>query len=341
MNARLRQSWLPDGQRLHLQDGPIDLIIQAFGAPRETARAYEAAAARMRSLLDELCAELAQLRGAAPQTLQGPVAQRMNAAVLPFCGGHFITPMAAVAGAVADEVLGAMQAAAALERAYVNNGGDIALHLSPGQSFTAGMVSRPEQPRLDAQLRIDAASPTRGIATSGWAGRSFSLGCADAVTVTAASAAAADAAATMIANETNLAGHPAIARAPANTLDPQSDLGDRLVTVAVGRLTGAEKIQALAAGSALAEKYLAAGLITGAALYVQDEVRVVAEQQRKHFFFETKKQKTFAIGTEGFRGLGAIPGHLARDSSRHCERSEAIHLFSAPEERWIASLRSQ
>jgi ApbE superfamily uncharacterized protein (UPF0280 family) len=277
MNARLQQSWLPDGQRRHLRDGPIDLIIQVFGTSRETARAYQAAAARMETLLDELCAEILHLRRPAPQPLNGPVARRMNSAVRPFCGENFITPMAAVAGAVADEVLAAMLNAASLRRAYVNNGGDIALHLAPGTSFTAGMVSRPDRPGLDARLRIDAAGNTRGIATSGWAGRSFSLGAADAVTVTAATAAAADAAATLIANATNLPGHPAIARAPANTLDPQSDLGGRLVTIGVGPLNLAEKTQALAAGSALARKYLAAGRITGAALLVQGEASLVTE----------------------------------------------------------------
>ena len=39
----------------------------------------------------------------------------------------FITPMAAVAGAVADEVLAALVGPAGSTRAYVNNGGDIAL----------------------------------------------------------------------------------------------------------------------------------------------------------------------------------------------------------------------
>jgi ApbE superfamily uncharacterized protein (UPF0280 family) len=281
MNARLQISRLADGKRLHLQDGPIDLIIQAFGTRHETGRAYDAAAARMDTLLDQLCAEISLLRRAAPQPLRGPVAQRMNAAVLAFCAKDFITPMAAVAGAVADEVLAAMLAAAELDRAYVNNGGDIALHLAPGACFTAGMVTRPDRPRLDAQLVIEAGAPTRGIATSGWSGRSFSLGIADAVTVTAASAAAADAAATMIANATNLPWHPAISRAPACTIDPQSDLRDRLVTVAVGPLTESDKSQALSAGSALARNYLAAGLITGAALSVQNATSIVTAHQRE------------------------------------------------------------
>ena len=67
----------------------------------------------------------------------------------------------------------------------------------------------------------------RGVATSGWRGRSFSLGIADAVTVLAATAAAADAAATIIANAVDLPGHPAIARRPASELEDDSDLGDR------------------------------------------------------------------------------------------------------------------
>jgi ApbE superfamily uncharacterized protein (UPF0280 family) len=275
MNRRLHQVFLADGKRLHLQDGPVDLVIQAFGPPAEISRAYAAAISRMATLLDEMCAELLLLRRAAPQPLRGPVARRMNRAVLPFCGENFITPMAAVAGAVADEVLAAMRAAASLQRAYVNNGGDIALHLSPGTSFTAGVVSRPDRPALDGGLRVASTCRTRGIATSGWQGRSFSLGIADAVTVTAANAAAADAAATMIANATNLAFHPVISRAPASHIDPQSDLGNRLVTVGVGALTKAEKDQALAAGSALAQKYLAGRLITGAAIYVQNEARII------------------------------------------------------------------
>jgi ApbE superfamily uncharacterized protein (UPF0280 family) len=280
MNRRLQQVLLADGKRLHLQDGPIDLVVQAFGVPGDVQRAYAAAAARMSTLLDELCQELPHLRRAAPQPLHGAVARRMSRAVLPYCSENFITPMAAVAGAVADEVLAAICAAASLERAYVNNGGDIALHLSPGTSFTAGVVSRPDRPALDGGLRVESASPTRGIATSGWAGRSFSLGIADAVTVTAATAAAADAAATMIANATNLAGHPAISRAAASSIDPQSDLGERRVTVAVGALTNAEKVQALEAGAALAQTYLAAGFITGAAIYVQNEAKVIAEDHQ-------------------------------------------------------------
>ena len=123
---------LPDGKRLHLQDGPIDLVIEARGRDAEVRSAYQAAAEHLTGLLDELCSELAELRSAAHPDrclLKGVVARRMHAAVAPFAADCFITPMAAVAGSVAEEILGTMLRVAALDRGYVNNGGDIALHL--------------------------------------------------------------------------------------------------------------------------------------------------------------------------------------------------------------------
>jgi hypothetical protein len=265
---------LPDGRRLHLQDGPIDLIVEAFDRPSAVGAAYAAAARRFGTILDELCAELPMLRApavAGRRTLQGIVARRMFAAVEPFAGEIFITPMAAVAGAVAEEVLSAMLAAAPLERAYVNDGGDIALHLAPGSTFAIGLIDRPDRPSLFGTARLRAEDRVRGIATSGWRGRSFSLGIADAVTVLARTAAMADAAATVIANAVDLPGHPAIRRLPACELQPDSDLGARLVTRHVGPLTLAETAQALAAGVACARSLEARGLIEATALHLQGE----------------------------------------------------------------------
>jgi hypothetical protein len=168
-----------------------------------------------------------------------------------------------------------MITAAELSRAYVNNGGDIALHLSAGENFVVGMVERPDRPSLLGTTTVHASGPVRGVATSGWRGRSFSLGIADAVTVLADHAAAADAAATIIANAVGLPGHPAIVRVPANYLQPDSDLGDRLVTQAVGNLTALEVDEALASGARTAHKLLRTGLIRSAALSLQGETRVV------------------------------------------------------------------
>jgi hypothetical protein len=347
---------LPDGRRLHLHDGPIDLIVEAFGettttlAPRtnsfETATtsvvsrmngfgkgttsavplrdrtdralapevveiiaAYRAAAARFVTILDELCSELPLLRqpvrlgGSQPR---GMIAKRMMAAVAPHSDKNFITPMAAVAGAVAEEILGTMTSAANLSRAYVNNGGDIALHLAPGQSFVIGMVERPGVPALFGKLDLHSTQPVRGIATSGWRGRSFSLGIADAVTVLADRAATADAAATIIANAVDLPGHPSITRAPAREIAPDSDLGNRLVTQNVGELSPHEIACALDAGVAVADSLLFEGLIRAAASHLRGETRIVGVNNQGRY------QPSSYLGT-GFNAPGSnsrfVSGH--------------------------------
>ena len=280
-------AWLADGKRLHLQDGPIDLIVEAEGSASDRRAAYEAAARRFTGLLDELCAELTELRQAAdPQRspLEGIVARRMHAAVAPFAADHFITPMAAVAGSVAEEILGAMLRVAPLERAYVNNGGDIALHLGERKQFSIGLMDRPDQRGVMRTLMVDAEDTARGVATSGRHGRSFSLGIADAVTVLAATASQADAAATVIANAVDLPGHPAIIRKPANELQPDSDLGARLVTRDVGELSRAEIAAALESGAECARQMFDRGLIEGAVLQLCGDMLVIGtkdiERQR-------------------------------------------------------------
>jgi len=279
MKRQPQIGWLADGRRLHLQDGPIDLIVEAHGSETNLRAAYQAAVRRFAGLLDELCDELALLRQAAgPERcpLRGAVARRMHAAVAPFAAEYFITPMAAVAGSVAEEILGAMVQEAPLDRAYVNNGGDIALHLANGEQFTVGLTDRPDRFGLMRTMNIHAGDPSRGVATSGRHGRSFSLGIADAVTVLARTASQADAAATIIANAVDLPGHPAIVRRPAEELQPDSDLGSRLVTRDVGLLKESEIVTALEAGADKARALLASGLIEGASLHLQGETRVIA-----------------------------------------------------------------
>jgi ApbE superfamily uncharacterized protein (UPF0280 family) len=311
MTAGPQISWLPDGRRLHMNHGPIDLIVEVWGNPAEVALAYGQAADRFATILPELVAELRDLRkpalfgpppphtpprkgeggsltSAPPSPLRGgvwggggstrtgidpsrtaffsPTARRMHAAVMPFSADTFITPMAAVAGAVADEMLFAMVSGRRLDRAYVNDGGDIALHVAPGETLTLAIAGTGNG--LDDRLSVHHDQPVRGIATSGWRGRSFSLGIADAVTVLARDAATADAAATLIANAVDLPGHPAIARAPAVSLQPDTDLGERLVTTGVGALAPAEIARALAGGLAVADAFLARGQIEGAALFL-------------------------------------------------------------------------
>ena len=216
--------------------------------------------------------------------------------------------MAAVAGSVAEELI-AFFDDPRIVRAYVNNGGDIALHLGAGAAFQIGWIAdtdaalrgrldaaqgprgdavpcwtadaglqhppMPRGPSLDGTFRITAASGVRGVATSGWRGRSYSLGIADSATVLAATAAQADAAATVIANAVD-ADDPRIRRAPANRLRDDSDLGERLVTCAVGALPPALVDAALAAGAAVADAEIRAGRAIAAALCLQGRVRTCA-----------------------------------------------------------------
>ncbi len=271
------QSVILDDGRLHLQQGPIDLIIEAVADQDLRALAFVAAQRRFLTILTELVAELPDLRQSVSvtgETLKGEVAHRMVKATSPLADRQFITPMAAVAGAVADEVLDAMTHAANLEKAYVNNGGDIALHLTPGQSFTTGLLADPRKPQLNGRFTVHASEPVRGIATSGRHGRSLSLGIADSVTVLAPCAAAADAAATIIANEVDLPGHPAITRQTACELDPDSDLGAREVTTGLGHLSPEETADALANGMTEAQRLQKAGIIHAAVLTLENQVEV-------------------------------------------------------------------
>lgn len=266
---------LADGRRLHLQHGPIDIIAEAFGEEHEVARAYAQAGEAFARVLPGLVVELARLRapiaGLKPLTHDG-VARAMIEAVWPY-RAQYVTPMAAVAGAVADHVLASMVKGRRLARAYVNNGGDIAFHIAPGEALSAGIVDNQDAPELDARIALEYACPVRGLATSGWRGRSHSLGIADAVTVLAASAAEADVAATLIANLVDVE-HPAVERRPANSLRDDTDLGALPVTVAVGTLPVNLRARALENGAAFADKLRLDGLLVSAYLSLQGEVRV-------------------------------------------------------------------
>ncbi|AZO20460.1 UPF0280 family protein [Mesorhizobium sp. M1E.F.Ca.ET.045.02.1.1] len=269
-----RAHWLADGRRLHLNHGPIDLIVEAFGDAVERRAAYAQAVARFQTILTELVEELPELRRPASlraRAFAGPTARRMEAAVTPLAE-EFITPMAAVAGSVADEILAAVLVGRKLDRAYVNNGGDSSIHLGKGETMTLAIAGTGHG--LADRITIRAEDGVRGVATSGWRGRSFSLGIADAVTILARTGAEADAAATLIANAVDLPGHPAIRRVPARDLAPDSDLGDRLVTQGVGALSPREVVRALDNGLAVAEDFRRRGLIAASALFLGGQTRV-------------------------------------------------------------------
>ncbi len=293
--------------RWHFQHGPIDLVIGAVGRAEQIATALEQAWGRFEGLLEELVAELPLLRKPVVSgrcELRGPVARRMWAACEPFAP-EFVTPMAAVAGSVAQEVIQSFERDR-IARAYVNNGGDIALWLGPDQQMRIAVAALADQEssegkadtsldsvqrrfslsvpgtglppgQLPAWLDIHSDSPVRGVATSGWRGRSLSRGIADSVTVLAPTASQADVAATMIANAIDCE-HAAIARSPASKVVDSSDLGELLVTVSVGPLPLDSIELALDRGVTCARRLVTRGLIDSALLLLQGRSRIVANQ---------------------------------------------------------------
>lgn len=290
MSHSIAASYL-DGDRngrLHLQHGPIDLVIGVgdrdrggnAAVQRQRALSFQAAYARFATVLDELVGELSLLKMphvAANPRPGSPVGQRMVDAVAHFSNHHFITPMAAVAGSVADEIVSAILAACQGDdrpsRLYVNNGGDIALHLASKEAFVIGIAD--ESGSALGRFQVSGQEPNRGIATSGRGGRSLSMGIADSVTVIARSAAIADAAATLIGNAVDLPGHAAISRAAANSIKDDSDLGERLVVTDCGALDDEDISHALNAGEQLARHFMARGLIARCALFLKGRSRIV------------------------------------------------------------------
>jgi ApbE superfamily uncharacterized protein (UPF0280 family) len=273
LNARS----LPDG-RLCIEDGPIHLVIGVEGTPAAVRAGQAAAGQRMLGLLAALCEELPLLRrplGDGMPAFRHPVTRRMAEACWPHRMDH-ITPMAAVAGAVAEHVLEAIVEFPGVQAAHVNNGGDIAIHLSARASLRVGLCGDLADGRPDGLALLRAQDGVGGVATSGWPGRSFSRGIADAVTVLATRAADADAAATIIANAVD-ADHPAIIRRPANSLDPDSDLGGLAVTVEVRALPKMLVLLALERGARVAERLASRGLIRAALLRLQGESITVGD----------------------------------------------------------------
>ena len=268
------QRALLSGNRLHLQHGPIDLVIDVEG---DRQAAFAAAETRLETVLSELMAEIDLLRLANGKRPTGKIAQKMWHSIQEHNG--FVTPMAAVAGAVSETILEAMRNASDLRRAYVNNGGDIALHLSGDATFNVAMAG------VDGtglgRITLSAQDKVRGIATSGQGGRSLSQGIADSVTVLASTASAADVAATLIANAVDLPNHPAVGRARANQIIEDSDLGERHVVIGVGDLSNSEISSALERGAQRAQEMQNQGLIQAASLHLRGQSKQIEMNNKK------------------------------------------------------------
>ena len=271
--------------RLFLNHGPIDIVLEAFG--KDKPLAYEKAKKYFSTLLNELVLDMDLLKKEVVphRNFNNKISQSMQNATEKFYP-DFITPMAAVAGSVADNILNVLVKDTKLEKAYVNNGGDVSFYLTENQTVKSSLASIP-----NIIAEIDYKDKSRGIATSGWRGRSFSLGIADSVTVLADNAAMADAAATMIANSVNIKNHPSIIKKPAEEIYEDSDLKNLMVTVEVGDLKQSEIEDALRNGNEVGKKYLENGLINSALIKLHNCFCIVQKESTNLNFINKSSLK--------------------------------------------------
>jgi len=191
-------------RKLYIEYGPTNLEIEVTNDNH--IEIYQFILSIFKNKFDELAKEKDKLKR---KTLAkrkfnseiGKIMQKSTEIFLP----KFITPMAAVAGSLSESLLDDLLKNFVLDKIYINNGGDVAVYSSGHKNFTFSVGKNSE-----IQIFLEKVNGHYGVATSGWKGRSFSLGIADSVTVVAKSASIADAAATMIANDIYIDYHPNI-----------------------------------------------------------------------------------------------------------------------------------
>lgn len=263
---------------VRLDYGPLQMTIAAEDERGPmTQRARDAAQQAMNIL-----AELASHRKVAASPQQElpagenwPEVLRQMIAAVTNSGDRTLTPMAAVAGSIADLTADWLQAQGAT-KVFVNNGGDIAIRLTGDRTTKVGVAPAIGQSPTHA-LVLAADNGIGGIATSGLGGRSFTKGIASAAVVAATRASLADACATSLANSTYVE-HPAVKVALAEQLDPNTDIRGHQVVEEVGLLPLHVIEQALHNGWTQAVQLYKEGLIKGAAIFVQQRVVMIPEK---------------------------------------------------------------
>ena len=243
MTADVMQNLKP-GQ-VFVDFGPVSMVITASRNGEGDTQLCRAAFPVIAACLEDLRPSLEMLRRYPPQVeleqLTG-AGETMARAVLR-TGDPWLTPMAAVAGTVADTVADFLFAQGA-EKVTANNGGDIALRLAPGQSLGLGVLYDLERGGVDRVVHLTAEKGVGGVATSGLGGRSLTTGIASGVTVFSRRCAQADALATLLADRSCI-DSPAVHTRLAGELDPDSDIADLPVVVSVEPLSREEKERAL------------------------------------------------------------------------------------------------
>ena len=261
---------LIDVETVLAECGPMRLSIRAWKDNRPQQELSRQAAEESFAYLEAIAKHQAVLSDFAENIKALPendLVQRMIQSVRAI-GDIDLTPMAAVAGTIADAVADWLFIRGST-KVVVDNGGDIAIRLTANETAAVGI--RPRITHLDIShvVNLDDRQPSWGVTTSGRGGRSFTRGIASAVTVIADNASIADAAATSIANACFVE-DDSIVQIPAEQMDLNTDLKGVNVTVDVGLLSPGKKIQAVQTALSKADTLCRQKLIVGALVALED-----------------------------------------------------------------------
>ena len=270
-----------DEDSVLVECGPMRLVIRAWNKKQPQIKLARRAAEESISFLERIARCRMIVSRPIPEITELPedeLALRMIASVRTI-GDDDLTPMAAVAGTIADAVANWLYEQG-LTKVIVDNGGDIAVRLADGETVTVGVRPQVTSRHISHVIYLDSGCSTWGVTTSGVGGRSLTRGIASAVTVLATNASVADAAATAIANACFVK-DDRIIQLPAEKIDPASDLKDIPVTTEVGPLSSDKISIALDAAQRKAEYLSQKGVIIGAFITL-DSVNVISEGMRPY-----------------------------------------------------------
>jgi ApbE superfamily uncharacterized protein (UPF0280 family) len=269
-----------DDESVLAECGPMRLVIRAWkGAEPQIDLVREAAAKsflyleRVAGFRSELSQPFSELKVQPPDGLALEMVD--SVAII---GDDDLTPMAAVAGTIADAVANWLFEQG-VTKVIVDNGGDIAVRLAEGESVTVGVRPRVTSRHISHVINLDSDRTAWGVTTSGVGGRSLTRGIASAVTVLSTKASVADAGATAIANACFVE-DDRIIQLPAAKIDPTSDLKDMLVTTEVGPLSSEKILAAINSARRKADDLSQKGIIDGAFIALGSVYKMAGSMQR-------------------------------------------------------------
>ncbi len=274
-----------ENNKLYIENGPTNIIAEVFSSEKK--EIYNFICEYSSKFLKDLSLEIETLKRPTDKNcFKSEIANKMFHATKLFLP-NFITPMASVAGSISELLLLKVLEKFNINKIYINNGGDISLYISKNDKFNFSIGG-------DTSYIVEYSNTDGlgGIATSGWNGRSFSMGIADSVTVIAEKASIADAAATIICNKIDLKNSNKIKKAIANHLYEETDLNDKLITVSVEKLTEHEILQAIFNGKIIADYYISKNFIKTVIINLQNNILILGHKFNIKF---NKKVKILQI----------------------------------------------